>query len=75
MLHWIKGKLYAKNQGPDSRDEKKICLLNNFRDRQTVIVAYRGTVCNQMRSPRVLWIRERLYAKQQGPKSRDKIYT
>ena len=27
MVHWIKGKLYAKNQGPDSRDEKTICLL------------------------------------------------
>ena len=21
MLHWIKGRLYANNQGPDSRDE------------------------------------------------------
>ena len=37
---WIKrikdlnqGKLYAKNQGPDSRNEKVICLLSNFRDR------------------------------------------
>ena len=21
-VHWIKGKLYAKNQGPDSRDKE-----------------------------------------------------
>ena len=26
-----KGKLYAKNRGPDSRDEKVICLSSNFR--------------------------------------------
>ena len=32
MVHWIKGKLYAKNPGPDSRDKKVICL-----SRQTVI--------------------------------------
>ena len=25
-----------KNEGPDSRDEKVICLLSNFRDRQTL---------------------------------------
>ena len=26
----IKGKLYTRNQGPDSRDKKVICLLSNF---------------------------------------------
>ena len=47
--------LYAKNQGPDSRDEKVICFLSNFRDRQTDIVAYRGAVCNQKSSPIDYW--------------------
>ena len=39
MVQWIKGKLHAKNQGPDSRAEKVMCILSNFRDRQTDIVA------------------------------------
>ena len=43
MVQWIKGKLHAKNQGPDSRAEEVMCILRNFRDRQTDIVA----VCNQ----------------------------
>ena len=38
MDYWIKGK-YAKNHGSDSIDEKVICHLSNFRDRQTEIVA------------------------------------
>ena len=46
MLHWIKGELYAKNQGPDSREKKGISLLSNFRARQTDIVAYRGFLFN-----------------------------
>ena len=29
-----------KKKGPDSRDEKVICLLSNFLERQTDIVAY-----------------------------------
>ena len=44
MVHWIKGELYAKNQGPDSRDEKVICILSNLKDKHTDIVAYRGGV-------------------------------
>ena len=32
--------------GPDSRDEKLLCLSSNFRGRQTDIVAHRGAVCN-----------------------------
>ena len=51
MVHWIIGKLYAKNQGPNSKD-LKVSLLNPFRDRQAAIVAYRGNVCNQIGSPR-----------------------
>ena len=39
MAHWIKGELYAKNQGPDSRDEKVICILSNLKDKHTDIVA------------------------------------
>ena len=35
MVRWIKGKLCAKNQGNDSREQKGLCLLSNFRDRQT----------------------------------------
>ena len=44
-----------KKQGLDSRDENMICLLSNFRDKQTDIVAYRGAACNQKGSPRVHW--------------------
>ena len=32
MVHWIKGELYAKNQGSDSRDEKVIWLKNRPTD-------------------------------------------
>ena len=32
--------MHKKKQGPDSRDEKVICLLSNFLERQTDIVAY-----------------------------------
>ena len=40
MVHQIKGKLYAKNQGPDSKEEKVICLWSNFEtDRQTLCYA------------------------------------
>ena len=49
-------KLYAKNHGPDSRDEKVISLSSNFRGRQSDIVAYRDAVCNRKGSPRVHWI-------------------
>ena len=52
-----------------------ICLLSNFRDRQTGIVAYRGAISNQKGSPRVHWKIGRLHAKNQGPKARDKRYT
>ena len=58
--------MYAKNHGPDSRDEKVICLSSNFRDRQADIVAYRGAVFNQKGSPRVHWTLGRLHAKNQG---------
>ena len=34
MVHLIKGKLYEKNHGPDSRDEKVACLFET--DRQTL---------------------------------------
>ena len=44
-----------KTQGPDSRDKKFICPLNNFRDRQTNIVV-----------PRVHWILGKLHVKNQG---------
>ena len=64
MVHFIKGKLYARK----IKDEKVICLLGNFRDRQINIVAHRGTVCNRKRSPRVHWILGRLHDKNQGPK-------
>ena len=66
MLYSIK-----KKQGPGSRDEKVICLLRNFRDRQTDIVADRGGVCSQKGSNRDQWILGRLHAKNQEPKSRD----
>jgi len=46
MVHWIKGELYAKNQGSDSRDEKVIWLLCNIRDIQTDTLSYRGAVCS-----------------------------
>ena len=42
MVHWIKGELYAKNQGSDSRDEKVIWLLCNIRD----TVSIRGAGCS-----------------------------
>ena len=47
MVQWIKGKLHAKNQGPNSRDEKVIWLLRSFRDRLTDTVAYRCVVCKE----------------------------
>ena len=33
MVHRISGKLYAKNQGPYSKDEKVISLSSPFQDR------------------------------------------
>ena len=70
MVHWIMWKFNAKNQGPDSRDEKKINLLSNFRDIQTDIIAYRGAICNQKRSPRLHLFLGTLHAKKQGSESR-----
>ena len=49
MIHWIIGKFYTKNQGPNSKEEKVITLPNRYGD----IVAYKGNVCNQKVSPRV----------------------
>ena len=60
-------KVVYKNHGPDSRDEKVICLSSNFRDRQADIVAYRGAVFNQKGSPRVHWTLGRLHAKKSNP--------
>ena len=47
MVHWTKRKLYAKNQGPISGDEKVIGYFGIFRDRRTDIVTFGGEVCNQ----------------------------
>ena len=63
----IIAKLYAKIQGPNSKDEKVISLLIPFRNRQTAIVAYGGNVYNQKDSHRLHCITGRLHAK----KSRD----
>ena len=40
MVHWTKRKLYAKNQGPISGDEKVIGYFGIFRDRRTDIVTF-----------------------------------
>ena len=47
MYHW---KVLGKNQDPDSRDEKVICLLSDFRNSQTDIVSSRIAVCCQRSS-------------------------
>ena len=60
MVHWIKGKLNAKNHGPDSRYEQVQCL---FRDRQTDIVAYRLAVCNLKGSLTVHWVLDKIECK------------
>ena len=72
MVHWIIGKLSAKNQGPNLKVEKVMSLLSSFRDRQAEIAAYRSNVCNQKGSPRVNWTIGRWHAKNQGHISRDK---
>ena len=66
MVHWIKGKLYAKNQGPDSRDEKVRCLCAIFEtDRQTFwLIEVLHAIKRDFLG--------RLNAKNQGPKSRVK---
>ena len=46
-------KLYEKNQGPNSNDDKVKSLLSPFRNRHRDIVTYRGHVSNQKGSPRV----------------------
>ena len=64
---WFIGKLYAKHQGPNSKDDK---AFTPFLDRQAVNVAYRDIVCNQKESSWVQWTirriacKKKLYAKQ-----------
>ena len=68
--------MYAKNQGPISKDEKVLNFLSPIRDRQADIVAYRVNVCYQKGSSRVNWIigKEDCMQKNQGPNSRDKKF-
>ena len=63
--------MHAKNHDPDQRDEKVTCLSSNFRDKQTDILTQSGDVHNQIGCPLAYWIKGRLYAKNQGPSSRD----
>ena len=72
MVYQIKGKLYAKNQGPESRDEKSDMPFEHFRDRRTDIVGYRGVIFKQKGCPKVNRIKGKLYTRNQGPDSRDK---
>ena len=55
MIHWIIGKMFAKNQALNSRDEK-VKRLSLFQNRQTDIVAYRGAKFSQKGCPMVHWI-------------------
>ena len=48
-----------------------ICLLKNFRDRKTPIVAYRCALCNQEGSSRVHWILGRFHKIIKGLKKID----
>ena len=72
-----------KNQGPYSRYEKVKTLMSPFRDRPKDIVAKRGALSSQKKSPRVHWILRRLHKNKNlykeirklSNKIKEKLYT
>ena len=45
------------------REIRKLSAFKPFQDRQTDIVDFRGTLCNEKGCPMVYWIIGKLYAK------------
>ena len=53
MVHWILFKLYAINQGPNSKDERVISLLSTFRNLSS---REQATPCNIFVILIIVWI-------------------